>query len=147
MLFQSIDQVVVAPRVLLVFLIDNLLQFYPNDVPSHIIAVFAVSATDEKFTEGHYSARRLNPLVVDGSTDGCNVNADLIGNLLHLEGFDGFRAFVEKTFLIVDDMLRNFQQRTSSLLNGIDKPLSSVDFLPNKVLSLRSRLGSISRLR
>ena len=55
------------------------------------------------------------------------MNANLVGNLLHLERFDELRAIFEKSPLVINDRLGNPRQRPPPLLDRFDEPLGRGD--------------------
>ena len=106
----------------------------PHAVPGDFLAVGAGGAADEEPLEREDAARRLNPLVVDRPADRRDVDADLVGDLLHLERLDVVRAVVEELRLVIDDRLRHAGERAAALLDRFDQPLGRVD-LPLDVLA------------
>ena len=94
-------ELIVAQRMLLVFRIDNLLKLQTNSIPSDFFTVGTGGATAEESLQGENASRRLDPFFIDRTTHRGHVNADLIGNLLHFQRFDGLGAFVQKFFLMI----------------------------------------------
>ena len=83
------------------------------------------------------SARCLHPFVVDRPADRSNVDADLIGDLLHFQRFDELRASVEEGALVLNDGAGYFFQRGPALLDRLHEPLGRRDLL----LQIFARLG------
>ena len=85
-------------------------------------------------------ARCLHPFVVDGPADRRDVDADSIGDLLHLERLDELRAFVEEVPLVLDDRPGDLQQRVPALLDRVDQPAGRLDLLLDVLASRGSGL-------
>src|SRR5207249_9461912 len=122
--FHLIDERIVAERVVLVFLVDDLLQLDADDRPRDVVlAVLGLGAAAKKAFEREQAARRLNPFVVDRSRHGRHMDAHRIGDLLHLQRNNELRPFVEKRGLPFDDRLSNSLQRVVALLDRFNQPL------------------------
>ena len=105
----------------------NSCSFRRIGVPGHLFAVGAHRAAAEEPLQREDAARRLNPLVVDRPAHRGDVHAHLVGDLLHLQRLDRFRALVEKLGLVIDDRLGHPRQRAAALLDRVDQPLGRID--------------------
>ena len=70
----------------------------------------------------------FKPFIADGSADGCHMNANFLGDLLHLQRLNKFRPPIEELFLMLDDRLSGSCQRAAALFNGFNQPLSGHQF-------------------
>src|SRR5262249_25473513 len=91
-----VDDFLVGHWAQLVFLGDDVEELLLDGVPRNFVAAGRRSSAAEKALEGEDPARRLNPLVVDGSADRGDMHTDAVGDLLHLERFDEFGTLIEK---------------------------------------------------
>ena len=132
MVFELPHEFIVAVGLGFVLVVDDFLQFESDGVPGHIFAIVTLGASDEEAFEREDAARRLDPLIIHGSTDRRHVHAHFVGNLLHLERFEGLGAFFDESRLVIDDRLSHFGQRIASLLDGFDQPLSGIDLALNE---------------
>ena len=110
------------------------MKLQPDGFVSDIFSVGRLSTEDKETPEGKDTARCLNPLVIDGSGDRCDVNADFLGNLLHFQRYDRLGAFVKKSLLMFDDRTCDPKEGTLTLLDRFDKPLSATDFSFDELL-------------
>ncbi len=101
--FHLIDDLLVGHRALLVFLGDDFEQLLLDRVPGDLVAVGRGGSAAEEPLERENPARGLNPFVVNGPAHRRDVDADSVGDLLHLERLDEFRALVEEVLLVLDD--------------------------------------------
>src|SRR5262249_52371486 len=77
------DQVFIAPWIGFIFLVDNLEQVMLDGFPGHFFARGGLRSAAEEAFEREDATRRLHPLVVDGPAHRGDVDAYLLGYLLH----------------------------------------------------------------
>jgi hypothetical protein len=65
------------------------------------------------------------------------VDADLVGDLLHLQRLDVLGALVEERPLMLDDGLRHLLQGATALLDRLQQPLRRLDLALQVLLGLR----------
>jgi hypothetical protein len=90
----------------------------------------------EELLEGEDAPVRLDPLVRDGATDRGDVDAEVVGDLLHLERLQVLRSVIEELPLVVDDPPAHLVERVAPLLDRVDEPARGLD-LPLDVLPHR----------
>ncbi len=93
-------------------------------------------AAAEEALEREDAARRLHPLVVHRPADGGDVDAHLVGDLLHLERLDVLRALVQEGPLVLDDGPRHLLQRVAALLDRFHQPLGRLNLALEVFLGL-----------
>src|SRR5438046_405388 len=73
---------------------------------------------------------------VHGPAHGRDVDADLVGDLLHLERLDVLRPLVEEGPLVLDDRPRHPLQRAAPLLDRVHQPLGRLQLALQVLLGL-----------
>ena len=132
---------------MLVFVVDDFLQLQAHRVPGDFFAAGADRAADEEPLQRENAARRLHPFVVDRPADGRDVDAHLVGDLLHLQRLDEFRALAQKLGLMIDDRLRHARERVAALLDRFDQPLGRIDLPLDVFAGLFVGVGRREQLR
>src|SRR5688572_2090985 len=108
MLFHFANQLIGAVRIALVFLIDQLLQANADRVPGNVHYVVTASTSNKELSQRQSTPPCLNPFVIDRTADRCNMNANLVSNLLHLQRFNMLGTLFQKFALIIDNSLSDF---------------------------------------
>ncbi|MFO0866723.1 MAG: hypothetical protein U0744_19140 [Gemmataceae bacterium] len=116
------DGIFVRKRVILVFAADNFEQLVFDRFPGDFLTAGGLGSAAEE-SPGGKMPRGVCTHLSSTATDGRHVDADDVGNLLHLQRFDVLGAFVEKRPLMLDDRLGHVDQGVLPLLHGVEQPL------------------------
>src|SRR5581483_7571654 len=137
-LLEPLDDLLVGEGLRLVFLGDDLQELLLDRLPGDALPGLLVGgAAAEEPLEREDAPRRLHPLVVHRPADGRHADADLLGDVLHLQGLDVLRPLVQERPLVVDDRPGHPDEAVPPLLDGVDQPVGGAELLLQKLAGLR----------
>src|SRR5690606_29488634 len=109
-----------------------------NDAPARLdVAVILRRPARKEELHLEDAPRRLDVLAADRAADRRDVDAELFGEVRHLEGLEVGDAVVEEARLDLDDRLGDPKKRRLALPNRREEPFGVVDLLLEVLLDRR----------
>jgi len=134
---EFLHQFFVAVGMGLVFMLNEVEEFLLDGFPGDFFALGGGNASAEKSPQREKAPRCLDPFIIHRATDGGDMHAHLVGDLLHTQGDDVFGAFFEEIFLAGEDGACHLFKGTFALFDGFFEPASGLDFPGQELAGFR----------